>query len=110
MYVCMYVHMYVASIFFSIGMFSIDDEGKITTDVILDRENTDSYLLMVETVDMGSPPQTCSVNINITVLDTNDNTPSFVNCEGPHSVTEVSFCHAQLIFKVPLLLECYIWN
>ena len=57
---------------------------------MLDREDIDSYTLVVETVDMGSPPQTCSATINIAVLDANDNTPSFLNCKGPHNVTEVS--------------------
>ena len=76
-----------------IGLFSIDSDGRITTTTMLDRENTDIYTLLVETVDMGSPPQTCSATINIAVLDANDNTPSFVNCEGPHNVTEVSCYH-----------------
>ena len=61
---------------------------------MLDREDIDSYTLLVETVDMGSPSQTCSATINIAVLDVNDNTPTFLNCEGPHNVTEVSLCHA----------------
>lgn len=57
---------------------------------MLDRETMSSYTLQIEAVDMGSPPQTCFTIVNITVLDANDNTPSLVNCEGPHSVTEVS--------------------
>ena len=43
----------------------------------LDRETTDFYQLAVEAVDMGSPPQSSRAYVNITVLDTNDNTPSF---------------------------------
>ena len=91
------------------GLFSIDSNGRITTTTMLDRENTDTYTLPVETVDMGSPQQTCSVVINIAVLDANDNTPSFVNCEGPHSVTEVSYCH---VYTAGILssLECYVRN
>ena len=85
-----YTHKYL--LLYRTGFFNIDDDGRITTTAMLDRESTSSYTLMVETVDMGSPQQTCSATVNIMVLDANDNAPSFVNCEGPHNVTEVSFC------------------
>ena len=85
-------------------MFNINSNGEITTTVLLDRENNSSFMLLVEAVDMGMPRQTCSATINITVEDANDNMPSFVNCEGPHLVTEVCHrdIHTWLMFKPPM--------
>ncbi|KAM5165237.1 protocadherin Fat 4-like [Mantella aurantiaca] len=57
--------------------FSITDKGTILTSIILDREQQDSYSVMVEAVDSGEPPSTGAVVVTVTVLDTNDNVPVF---------------------------------
>jgi len=89
----MCVHVCVCSDFIlpvTVGLFSINSEGEIFTAVILDREAMSSYELNVETRDMGTPQMTCSVTVIVTVLDTNDNSPSIVNCLDVQFVNEVS--------------------
>ena len=51
--------------------------GNIYAAQSLDREGTDFYQLLVEAVDMGTPPQSSRAYVNITILDINDNSPSF---------------------------------
>uniref|UniRef100_A0A183VC19 Cadherin domain-containing protein n=1 Tax=Toxocara canis TaxID=6265 RepID=A0A183VC19_TOXCA len=43
----------------------------------LDREYRDHYDLVVEAVDGGNPPRSGTLRVNVTVLDANDNAPSF---------------------------------
>lgn len=43
----------------------------------LDRETTPSYGLVIEAYDGGSPPLKGSMTVNVTVLDVNDNQPTF---------------------------------
>ncbi|XP_035983583.1 protocadherin beta-15-like [Fundulus heteroclitus] len=64
--------------------FDIDlsqrDEDKIPFLVLrkpLDREQNDKLLLIVTAVDGGKPPRSGTLNVSVTVLDSNDNRPSF---------------------------------
>ncbi|XP_029607455.1 cadherin EGF LAG seven-pass G-type receptor 1 isoform X1 [Salmo trutta] len=51
--------------------------GWITVSVELDRETTDFYTFGVEAVDHGVPVMSSSASVSVTVLDVNDNVPTF---------------------------------
>lgn len=60
------------------GAFSIDaDTGEIFTNSKLDREDIDSYRLIVKAMDEGIPQLTGTATISVSVLDKNDNPPRF---------------------------------
>ncbi|XP_056645229.1 protein dachsous-like [Diorhabda sublineata] len=44
---------------------------------VLDRETTDSYTLIIEALDGGTPPLRGEMTVNITIQDVNDNPPVF---------------------------------
>lgn len=44
----------------------------------LDYENTKNYILTVEARDLGEPPLSTQALVNISVIDSNDNTPIFL--------------------------------
>ncbi|XP_061089897.1 protocadherin-8-like [Conger conger] len=44
---------------------------------VMDREAEESYSIKVSATDGGSPPSSGSMKVHITVLDSNDNSPSF---------------------------------
>ena len=52
-------------------------DGIIRTRRSLDREERSEYWVVVTARDQGSPPLSASMEITITVLDQNDNTPMF---------------------------------
>ncbi|KAH9519842.1 hypothetical protein Btru_071040, partial [Bulinus truncatus] len=54
-----------------------------TLNKVVDREKIPLYNLEIEAADMGTPKRTASTTIRITILDLNDNQPTFV---GPRSV------------------------
>ncbi|XP_028272750.1 protocadherin alpha-8-like [Parambassis ranga] len=59
---------------------SQSDEDKIPFLVLkksLDREQKNKHLLIVTALDGGKPPRSGKLNVSITVLDINDNRPSF---------------------------------
>ncbi|XP_069811225.1 protocadherin Fat 4-like isoform X2 [Dendropsophus ebraccatus] len=58
-------------------VFSITEKGTIITRAILDREEQDSYDLLVTAVDSQDPPNTAAALITISVIDVNDNSPVF---------------------------------
>ncbi|KAM9376004.1 uncharacterized protein KZ484_008493 [Pholidichthys leucotaenia] len=60
--------------------FSPSDEEKIPFLVLkksLDREQKDKHLLILTATDGGKPPRSGRLNVSITVLDSNDNRPTF---------------------------------
>ena len=62
-----------------LAVFSINDTtGEVQSLVELDREEIDSYLIVVTAQDGGSPPMSTEVMVDITVGDINDNDPYFV--------------------------------
>ncbi|PAA68585.1 hypothetical protein BOX15_Mlig002450g1, partial [Macrostomum lignano] len=67
--------------------FAVDSAGKVTTTAPLDREAArgDFYALLLLAVDQGSPALTGTCLLNITVTDTNDNSPVWVS--APYSAT-----------------------
>lgn len=44
----------------------------------LDYESTKNYMLTVEARDLGEPPLSTQALVNISVIDSNDNTPIFL--------------------------------
>uniref|UniRef100_A0A8C1N6L0 FAT atypical cadherin 3a n=1 Tax=Cyprinus carpio TaxID=7962 RepID=A0A8C1N6L0_CYPCA len=72
------------------GVFSIDKaSGIVVLERLLDREVQSSYLITVRASDQGVPVRLSSLaNLTITVLDINDNPPSFQQLN-------VSFTHQQ---------------
>jgi len=83
------------------GWFSIDENGIVNTAQALDRENenvdqlTNEYILSIRATDNGTPPQSASVNMIITINDVNDNAPepsgtwTFNICETPNATVGV---------------------
>ena len=63
-----------------------------------DRENQTNYHITVEAVDLGEPSQSSYVNISVEVLDTNDNTPFFIDESGV--VTQLE--SANIVEKSPV--------
>ncbi|CDW55607.1 Cadherin domain containing protein [Trichuris trichiura] len=57
--------------------FSIDRKGRITTMIELDREVKDHYELIVSATRFGTQASMARAKVHITVLDVNDNSPSF---------------------------------
>ncbi|XP_076876271.1 protocadherin-16 [Brachyhypopomus gauderio] len=58
--------------------FQINSQtGEISTRAALDREHQSSYQLVVVVQDGGTPPRSATGTAHITVLDENDNAPSF---------------------------------
>ncbi|KAM3964103.1 cadherin-related tumor suppressor fat [Aphomia sociella] len=65
--------------------FKIDPQtGEIEIARQLDRETVSAYSLIVGAIDTGTPPQTGTVTVKVTVTDINDNGPIFdvANFEG----------------------------
>ena len=58
--------------------FVIDQSsGVVMTIATFDREEDDLYTFFVVAVDLGLPVQSASVQVNVTILDEDDNPPSF---------------------------------
>ncbi|XP_043917634.1 protocadherin Fat 4 [Protopterus annectens] len=59
-------------------LFRLDHiSGRLSTGTQLDREEKDSYLLLILASDLGSPRLSVVAKINVTVKDLNDNSPNF---------------------------------
>ncbi|KAJ7327360.1 condensed mesenchymal cell proliferation [Desmophyllum pertusum] len=69
--------------------FVIDqDTGIIRTNKVLNREHRASYTLMVKARDHGQNPRTDHASITITVLDLNDNAPTFTKLSYEKAISE----------------------
>ena len=62
-------------------IFSIDEDGNITTDTELDRESRDEYTVTIQAADSRNLRTT--MDVIITVLDANDNSPELA---GPYEI------------------------
>ena len=61
------------------GHFAVNvTSGSLYVASQLDYESTPSYTLVIAVSDSGTPPQSSTVNVEITLLDINDNPPVFV--------------------------------
>lgn len=72
-----------AEIFYSIAggdpkdQFQIDNNGTIRTKRTLDREDIEIYTLVIRASDKGIPVLSETVQVTLTILDVNDNSPIF---------------------------------
>jgi len=57
--------------------FTVDSRGFLYTVTTLDYEKTSSYIFTVTAKDGGSPANSATAQVNITVLNANDNVPVF---------------------------------
>eukprot|EP00118_Oscarella_pearsei_P019174 m.202185 g.202185 ORF g.202185 m.202185 type:complete len:4095 (+) comp39606_c0_seq6:120-12404(+) len=91
------VKFFVISVSPSVGssQFTLDSDSGLlrTSTVSLDYESEKAYTFMVKAADEGSPQNTATGKISITVTDVNDNSPIFQNlpykmtlAEGPSSL------------------------
>lgn len=64
------------------------DIGQIVTKAVLNREETDSYTLIIKAEDSGTPVRSREVQFILRVLDDNDNEPSIINCDQSFTVAE----------------------
>ncbi|KAK2161264.1 hypothetical protein LSH36_119g03060 [Paralvinella palmiformis] len=72
--------------------FQIDPvTGEIVIKHSLDRELVSGYTIGVTAMDHGSPPQSDSADIEITIVDVNDNAPIFLEPEYSGRVEEDAF-------------------
>lgn len=60
-------------------LFTINDQGQITTTGLLDREKQSFHILGVFAYTESSPPLTALTEVYVKVLDENDNAPEFDN-------------------------------
>lgn len=63
--------------------------GIVKTNIVLDREIRDFYMLTIVAIDEGSPQLTGTCTLRINIVDVNDNQPTF----PPHSVVSVREGH-----------------
>ena len=85
----------------SLKEFRINEStGAIQTTKALDRETRGSYELEIEVHDGGMPPLSSSVTVLITVLDVNDNSPSFTPSEFNGVFKENVECTGQVLVQL----------
>ena len=71
------------------GHFKVDTHtGGLMVMSELDREKTDSFNLMIEVSDLGTPSLSANVSIQITLVDENDHKPEFESDQYSATVSE----------------------
>lgn len=75
----------------SFSHFSIDsDNGDITSNPPIDREVVDVYHLLVRAYDLGTPSLNSTINVTVTVHDSDDERPVFTQTRYSSSIEENS--------------------
>ena len=94
-------------VFYTHVVFSIDDSGVITSQMVLDRESINNYTLIITASD-GAPEsdtRTATANVTILINDENDNSPQFTSgavlSTSPVEVYEVTLTY-NIIPRKPL--------
>uniref|UniRef100_UPI00398ED930 protocadherin-16-like n=1 Tax=Pristiophorus japonicus TaxID=55135 RepID=UPI00398ED930 len=63
----------------SLGMFHIDQTGRVSTVMSLDREKQETYSFLVRAVDSApSDPRSSTARVEVNIKDVNDNSPHFI--------------------------------
>ena len=71
------------------AVFTLDpDSLDLETTTSLDRETIDTYFVVIEAVDKGTPAQTGTVTLTVSVLDKNDNAPYFLQDQYTFTTSE----------------------
>ncbi|XP_054451773.1 protocadherin-23 [Pteronotus mesoamericanus] len=71
------------------GYFSINEtSGELSTARALDREQVNNFTLVILCSDLGDPPRSSIVQLQVRVLDDNDHSPSFPTLHYQSSVRE----------------------
>ena len=73
------------------------DSYKVTTNILLDRELTDSYNITINCSDKGVPPLQASSSFTIRVKDENDNIPIFTQTHYSGNITENNFIKSAIL-------------
>ncbi len=81
-----FVPSHASTEFFNIQPYT----GEITTSVVLDREETSMYSLIVVAVDMIDPWMSSTATVLINIMDTNDNAPVFEYPSSDNNTIEMS--------------------
>ncbi|CAG0914580.1 unnamed protein product, partial [Notodromas monacha] len=63
--------------------FSINDDGTVTIQRALDREETPRHQVKILAIDDGDPPKTATATLTVIVQDINDNAPKFLKNYRP---------------------------
>ncbi|KAM4607873.1 cadherin-23 isoform 2-T2 [Polymixia lowei] len=74
----------------------VEGELRVRRDVELDRETTPKYNITVTARDLGNPPRSSSVVVEIHVLDINDNDPVLLNLPLNTSMSEGASIHTSV--------------
>ena len=78
-------------------VFMVDPvSGVLLAQEPLDRETQQSYVFRVGATDQGDPPRLVYAWVNLTLLDVNDNSPSFINPPSVITVAENSALNTTL--------------
>ncbi|XP_069748512.1 protocadherin-20 [Narcine bancroftii] len=73
----------------ALPIFVLDTfSGALSVSATLDREEQEKYRLVVRAMDGGTPPRESTATVLLTVLDTNDNHPRFINKDFSFFVPE----------------------
>lgn len=63
--------------------FSINQEGTVSIQRSLDREDTPRHQVKILAIDDGIPPKTATATLTVIVQDINDNAPTFLKDYRP---------------------------
>jgi hypothetical protein len=63
--------------------FSINEDGTVTIQRSLDREETPRHQVKILAIDDGDPPKTATATLTVIVQDINDNAPKFLKNYRP---------------------------
>uniref|UniRef100_A0A3Q1HYB0 Protocadherin-16 n=1 Tax=Anabas testudineus TaxID=64144 RepID=A0A3Q1HYB0_ANATE len=69
--------------------------GILATNVLLDREITPSYKLVLQAADRGNPPLSSTATVRVQVVDVNDNSPAIPSME-PVFIAETGYMVTQV--------------
>ena len=67
----------------SLDLFTVNEKGVLKLNMPLDFESVDYFEFMMIAVDSGTVPRSGSAIVNVTVIDSNDNSPIFQFPPGP---------------------------
>lgn len=92
--------------------FSIDANGKLSSQKRFDREECDRYYLTLEATDYAGKGLTSTLSITVSIIDVNDNRPTFkekfysmtVSEETSSTSFTVNVCfHSRLVFRLNIV-------